>query len=130
MAPEILVRAFEPFYTTKPLGQGTGLGLSMIYGFVKQVGGHMRITSEVGRGTTVLLYMPRATAAQAERLEEAPVGETPAGAGETFWWWRTISPSGCRSWISSRSSATRRSKPMTVPRRCRCSEARGGSICC
>ena len=84
MAPEILARAFEPFYTTKPLGQGTGLGLSMIYGFAKQVGGHVRITSELGQGTTVLLYMPRARVAHAERLEEADAGETPAGAGETL----------------------------------------------
>ncbi len=84
MAPEILARAFEPFYTTKPLGQGTGLGLSMIYGFAKQVGGHVRITSELGQGTTVLLYMPRARVAHAEKLEEADAGETPAGAGETL----------------------------------------------
>ena len=85
MAPEILARAFEPFYTTKPLGQGTGLGLSMIYGFAKQVGGHVRITSEVGRGTTVLLYMPRARGAAAPRGSRWPMtGETPAGAGETL----------------------------------------------
>ena len=56
----------------------------MIYGFAKQVGGHVRITSEVGRGTTVLLYMPRARGAQAERREAADAGETPAGAGETL----------------------------------------------
>ena len=84
MAPEILARAFEPFYTTKPLGQGTGLGLSMIYGFAKQVGGHVRITSELGRGTTVLLYMPRARVAHAETLEAVDEGEAPAGAGETL----------------------------------------------
>ncbi|HSY87800.1 MAG TPA: PAS domain S-box protein [Verrucomicrobiae bacterium] len=84
MAPEILARAFEPFYTTKPIGQGTGLGLSMIYGFAKQVGGHVRITSEVDRGTNVLLYMPRVRGAQAERREAAETGETPAGAGETL----------------------------------------------
>ena len=58
--PEVLAKVFEPFFTTKPSGKGTGLGLSMIYGFARQTKGDVSITSEVGRGTTVRLSLPRA----------------------------------------------------------------------
>ena len=59
MTPDVMARAFDPFFTTKPTGQDTGLGLSMIYGFVQQSGGHVRLRSEVGQGTTVAIYLPR-----------------------------------------------------------------------
>ena len=84
MAPDVIAKAFEPFFTTKPIGQGTGLGLSMIYGFAKQSGGQVRIDSEVGRGTTVCLYLPRHHGVPAH-AEAAPAAArvAPDGAGET-----------------------------------------------
>jgi PAS domain S-box-containing protein len=74
----ILDKVFDPFFTTKPLGQGTGLGLSMIYGFAKQSDGHVRIESEVGRGTNVKLYLPRHERAHAQ----AAPSQTPDVARE------------------------------------------------
>jgi signal transduction histidine kinase len=69
MPPEVLERAFEPMFTSKAAGGGTGLGLSMVYGFARQSGGHVQMTSEVARGTKVTLYLP---AAEAGAVERAP----------------------------------------------------------
>ena len=75
MDQEVMAKAFDPFFTTKPRGQGTGLGLSMTFGYVKQVGGHLKIYSEVGHGTVVKIYLPR-TRAAATDSKERPVQAT------------------------------------------------------
>ncbi len=80
MTPATIDKVFEPFFTTKPVGQGTGLGLSMIYGFARQSGGHVRIYSEVGLGTTVKLFVPRFDGQVEPLVEQSPV--TPRGTGE------------------------------------------------
>ena len=73
MTPDVLEQAFEPFFTTKGLGAGTGLGLSMVYGFVQQSGGHVRIRSQLGGGTSVELYLPRYVAKGKERMSGSAV---------------------------------------------------------
>jgi len=84
MQPETVRRAFEPFYTTKPIGQGTGLGLSMVYGFAKQSGGQVRIHSEVGQGTTVYIYVPRYHGDADEETEEVAGDLLPVAGAQTI----------------------------------------------
>jgi len=80
MAPGVIAKAFDPFFTTKPIGEGTGLGLSMIYGFAKQSGGQVRISSELGKGTSMCIHLPRYHG-EAGASTEAPVQSAAALTG-------------------------------------------------
>ncbi|MGZ2429935.1 CheY-like chemotaxis protein [Rhizobium redzepovicii] len=76
----MIERAFDPFYTTKGPGKGTGLGLSQVYGYIKQSGGHIKIYSEIDRGTTVKIYLPRHVGAMSARLNAAGAQPIPQGS--------------------------------------------------
>ncbi|HEX6506819.1 MAG TPA: response regulator, partial [Chloroflexota bacterium] len=84
MSREVLTRAFDPFFTTKPVGHGTGLGLSQVFGFVKQSGGHVKIYSEVGQGTTVKVYLPRLHTTGDSPAAEIGGTEQHSTSGETI----------------------------------------------
>ncbi len=85
MDHETMARAFEPFFTTKDIGHGTGLGLSQVYGFAKQSGGHIKIYSEPGRGTTVKLYLPRLLSSdEPDALPSTPTQAPSSTGGETI----------------------------------------------
>ncbi|AHG40157.1 histidine kinase [Pseudomonas syringae CC1557] len=84
MSPEVVAKAFEPFFTTKPIGAGTGLGLSMVYGFVRQSGGQIKVESVVGKGTSVVMHLPRHTSSLTPCEAEPETVEGPAHrSGET-----------------------------------------------
>ncbi len=82
MTQEIIAKAFDPFFTTKDVGKGTGLGLSQVYGFVKQSGGHVKIYSEPGHGTSVKIYLPRSLAPAVDDLPDADTADLPLGEGQ------------------------------------------------
>ena len=75
MPEDVIERAFDPFFTTKPLGEGTGLGLSMVYGFVRQSGGQARIFSDLGKGTSVQLFLPRHQGEEEMFVQPPDLGE-------------------------------------------------------
>ena len=120
ISPDDLEKVMEPFFTTKELGKGSGLGLSMVYGFAKQSNGAFRLESELGTGTTAELWLPRAPerradaiATPAERGAAAPIRRASCASCSST----TMPKCAARRRPCSRTSGTRWSKPRTAPTR-------------